>query len=45
MSPEFLRGITRAQVCLDHVGVVPAYLDAGVMQFMGAWGGMVADLI
>ncbi len=44
-TPELVRLLTRAGTCLDHVGVVPAYVDAGVMQFMSAWGGMIGDLI
>jgi hypothetical protein len=45
MTPEFLRLSQRAEVCLDHVGIVPAYLDAGVMKLMSAWPGMIGDLI
>jgi len=45
MAPELVRVIMRAQVCLDHVGVVPAYVDAGATRAMGAWKEAVADLI
>jgi hypothetical protein len=45
LTPEFLHLIQRVGACLQNVGVVPAYLDAAVTQFMGEWGGMIGDLI
>jgi hypothetical protein len=45
MAPEFQRLSARCAACLDRVGVVPAYVDAGVTKFMSAWPGMIADLI
>jgi len=34
----------RAGVCLEGVGVVNAYVDAGVSRFMGEWTEVIADL-
>jgi len=45
MSPEFARIATRAEACLDNVGVVHAYVDDGVMRAMGAWREAIADLV
>jgi hypothetical protein len=45
MSPDVQRLVMRAQVCLENVGVVPAYVDGGVMRLMGAWQEVIADLV
>jgi hypothetical protein len=45
MSPEFQRLTMRAAVCLDHVGVVPATLDAGMMSLVAQWQEVIADLM
>ena len=45
MSPEFQRLTMRAATCLENVGVVHAFVDAGVMSMMGKWREAIADLI
>jgi len=45
MAPEFLGLTMRAGVCLENVGVVHAFVDAGVMSMMGKWREAIADLI
>lgn len=45
MMPEFQRLTMRAAVCLANVGVVPAYVDAGVTSLMSRWQEVIADLV
>lgn len=45
MTPEFQRLTMRAEVCLDRVGVVQAYVDDGVVKLMGRWQEAIADLV
>ena len=45
MTPEFTRSVMRAEACLESVGVVHAYVDDGVMRFMGSWREAIADLV
>jgi hypothetical protein len=44
-APEFRRLTWRASACLAKVGVVPALVDAGVADTLGAWHEGIADLI
>ena len=44
MTPEFARFTMRAEVCLERVGVVEAYVDDGMVKLMGAWQEAIADL-
>lgn len=45
MAPAFQRLTMRADVCLAHVGVVSARIDAGVTSLLGQWKEAIADLI
>jgi hypothetical protein len=45
ITPEFQRFVMRAEACLEGVGVVRAYVDAGVTRLMGAWTEAIADLV
>ncbi len=45
MAPEFQRLTMRAGICLEGVGIVSAYLDAGVMHMMSDWKAAMSDLI
>ncbi len=45
MSPEFQRLTMRAEACLENIGVVHAFLDAGVVTMLGRWREAIADLI
>jgi hypothetical protein len=44
MSPDFERLSMRAAACLEKVGVVSAYVDAGVMSQLAKWKEAIADL-
>ena len=44
MAPEFRRITWRASVCLAHIGVVPALVDAGVADTMPVYREAIADL-
>ena len=45
MAPEFQRLTMRAEVCTEGVGVVHAFIDAGVTRVMAAWREATGDLI
>jgi hypothetical protein len=44
MTPEFARLTMRVEACAHDVGVVEAYVDAGVTRLMSAWREAIADL-
>jgi len=45
MAPEFGRLVLRAGACMENVGVVDAYLDAGAVQVFNVWKEAIADLM
>ena len=45
MTPEFQRLVQRAGFCVRNVGVVRAWLGAGVVGMMAGWKEVVADLM
>jgi len=45
MAPEFVRLIQRAEAVVEGLGLVPAYIDAGVIRRVGDSNKATADLI
>lgn len=45
MTPEFARMTMRIETCVEHAGVVDAYLDAGVTELASRWQEAIADLV
>jgi hypothetical protein len=44
MAPDLARLMTRAEMVVEDVGLVDAYIDEGVLRLMGVWREAVADL-
>jgi hypothetical protein len=45
MTPEFRAVTMRAATCLEHVGIVQAFVGTGVMRSLGSWREAIDDLI